>query len=164
MSLISIQAVVVALALRPDVAAGLLEFCIRVGISEPVRILVRAACSVLGICPKRAPKARAITQGMIPPFRSSGELPSPSSLPSGSPMPSDLASVDAVLLWWALREDVPVPLSVFRKSISRTRAFAARRRGELVLVTISSGAAIRPSELARYLRGERRNGAGQVAA
>ena len=52
---------------------------------------------------------------------------------------------------FALMYDVPVPLDLFKLLISRSAAFKARAKGELHLEEVASRAAVRPSELARFL-------------
>lgn len=56
---------------------------------------------------------------------------------------------------FALMYDVPVPLEMFAAVISRSAAFKARGEGKLQLELVASKAAVRPSELARYLNGNR---------
>ncbi|MFZ5497286.1 MAG: hypothetical protein ACOZE5_18340 [Verrucomicrobiota bacterium] len=55
------------------------------------------------------------------------------------------------IMSFALMYDVPVPLELFKLVISRSTAFKARADGKLHLEEVASRAAIRPSELARYL-------------
>lgn len=55
------------------------------------------------------------------------------------------------IMSFALMYDVPVPLELFKLVISRSAAFKARAEGQLHLEEVASRAAIRPSELARYL-------------
>lgn len=56
---------------------------------------------------------------------------------------------------FGLMYDVPVPLELFSQVISRSAAFKARAEGKLHLDTVASNAAVRPSELARYLNRDR---------
>ncbi len=59
------------------------------------------------------------------------------------------------IMAFALMYDVPVPLKLFHQVISRSEAFKARAEGKLHLDTVASNAAVRPSELARYLNRNR---------
>lgn len=64
----------------------------------------------------------------------------------------DATNVQAYgIMAFALKYDVPVPLELFKLVISRSAAFKARADGKLHLEEVASRAAIRPSELARYL-------------
>lgn len=66
------------------------------------------------------------------------------------------ANLQAAILQFGLQYDVPVPLEYFEALISRSGAFRARADGRLNLEEVRSRAAVKPSELARYLRNEPR--------
>ena len=59
------------------------------------------------------------------------------------------------IMAFGLMYDVPIPLKLFSQVISRSAAFKARAEGKLHLDTVASNAAVRPSELARYLNTNR---------
>jgi hypothetical protein len=65
-------------------------------------------------------------------------------------------NLPAAILQFGLQYDVPVPLEYFDAVISRSGAFLARAEGRLHLDQVRSRAAVKPSELARYLRNEPR--------
>lgn len=65
-------------------------------------------------------------------------------------------NLQAAILYFGLQFDVPVPLEYFEALISRSGAFRARADGRLHLEEVRSRAAVKPSELARYLRNEPR--------
>jgi len=60
------------------------------------------------------------------------------------------------IMQFGLQFDVPLPLEYFNELISRSGAFSARAKGKLELEEVRSRAAVKPSELARYLRNEPR--------
>jgi len=66
------------------------------------------------------------------------------------------SNLQAAILQFGLQYDVPVPLEYFEALISRSGAFRARADGRLNLEEVRSRAAVKPSELARYLRNEPR--------
>lgn len=64
--------------------------------------------------------------------------------------------IRVAIMKFGLQFDVPLPLDYFDELISRSGAFSARAKGELELEEVRSRAAVKPSELARYLRNEPR--------
>lgn len=55
------------------------------------------------------------------------------------------------LMMFALKYDVPIPITYFSDVISRSEAFRARKAGKLILESVASQAAVKPSLLAAYL-------------
>lgn len=70
-------------------------------------------------------------------------------------------NLQAAILQFGLQFDVPVPLEYFDALISRSGAFRARADGRLYLEEVRSRAAVKPSELARYLKNEPRTASTQ---
>ena len=72
------------------------------------------------------------------------------------PKATAATNLQAAILQFGLQYDAPVPLEYFDDLISRSGAFRARAEGQLHLEQVRSRAAVKPSELARYLRNEPR--------
>jgi len=86
---------------------------------------------------------------------SASETPSAAGAPV-EPKATAATNLQAAILQFGLQYDVPVPLEYFDALISRSGAFRARADGRLNLEEVRSRAAVKPSELARYLRNEPR--------
>jgi hypothetical protein len=62
--------------------------------------------------------------------------------------------IQAAIMHFGLQYDVPLPIDYFDEIISRSKAFSERSAGRLALEMVRSRAAVRPSELARFLRND----------
>lgn len=68
-----------------------------------------------------------------------------------SPKATPPNNLQAAILNFCVQYDVAAPLDYFDALISRSGAFRARADGQLDLKEVRSRAAVKPSELARYL-------------
>lgn len=98
---------------------------------------------------------------MTPPKPSTKSTPAAHETPSAGVSANDTKAtaannLQAAILQFGLQYDVPVPLEYFDSLISRSGAFRARADGRLNLEEVRSRAAVKPSELARYLKNEPR--------